>query len=123
MLACMRWVLALATVALGTSLATRHDVGAHEPGPPCHDSPAASSSAAGEDQRLSSNIDAAVDRGLKWLAMHQERRGCWIGDVGHKQQDSYLVYHSADRQMREGTGHVGVTAMAGLAFLAHGSVP
>lgn len=72
------------------------------------------------DQRV---IDAAVERGLGWLARTQNPRGHWSADVGHKQQDDYLVYHSVNEQERRGTGHVGVSAFAGLAFLASGHTP
>lgn len=68
-------------------------------------------------------IDAAVARGLQWLARTQSRSGSWTGDVGHKRMDSYLVYNDAANQKQEGTGHPGVTALAGLAFLADGQVP
>lgn len=68
-------------------------------------------------------IDAAVERGLGSLARDQMGAGCWTGDVGHKQMSGYVVFHPASRQAEEGTGHVGVTALAGLAFLADGHLP
>ncbi len=66
---------------------------------------------------------AAVRRGLEWLAREQDPRGAWVGDVGHKQEDDYLLMDTAARQREMGEGHVGVTALAGLAFLAGGHVP
>lgn len=68
-------------------------------------------------------IAAAVSRGLAFLASTQHANGCWTGDVGHKQMDDYLVYFSKEMQDTAGQGNVGVTALAGLAFLANGQVP
>lgn len=65
-------------------------------------------------------LDRAVGRGLRWLIDQQEACGGWSGDVGHKQEDSYVVYDSAERQRLEGHAHVGVSALAGLALLADG---
>jgi len=75
-----------------------------------------------EDDRIR-RIDSAVERGLRWLAVRQQDAGCWTGDVGHKQGDSYALLDSARRQSLDGEGHVGVTAICGLAFLANGHVP
>ena len=68
-------------------------------------------------------IDAAVRRGLTFLAAQQNPRGFWLGDLGHKQGDDYHVYRTRHEEQSEGTGHVGVTALAGLAFLAAGHLP
>jgi hypothetical protein len=65
----------------------------------------------------------AIDRGLQWLVAHQQDGGGWLGDVGHKQEDSYLVLRSTGQQRLTGSAHVGVSALAGLAFLATGHVP
>jgi len=59
---------------------------------------------------------AAADRGLAYLAGTQEDDGSWAGDVGYKLEDGYRVWH-------HGSAHVGVTALAGMAFLAGGHVP
>jgi hypothetical protein len=69
------------------------------------------------------DVERAVARGLAWLAREQGPHGEWTGDVGHKQQDDYVVYFPAERQRHEGRGHVGVSAIAGMAFLAGGHVP
>jgi hypothetical protein len=69
---------------------------------------------------------AAADRGLRWLAAHQSANGCWTGHVGHKQQDDYVLLAQAlsvDGQRRLGRGHLGVTALCGLAFLSGGHLP
>jgi hypothetical protein len=59
---------------------------------------------------------AAVERALEWLALHQNPDGSWSGDVGFKLNQNYEV--TARNQP-----HVGVTALAGMAFLAAGQVP
>lgn len=69
-----------------------------------------------------SEIDAAVRRGLAWLARHQLPHGGWDGEVGHKRGDGYIVLDPT-RHGHEGEGHPGVTSLAGLAFLADGHVP
>jgi len=58
----------------------------------------------------------AADRGLKYLASTQHAEGYWAGDVGYKLEEGYRVWN-------ENAGHVGVTALAGMAFLAGGHVP
>jgi hypothetical protein len=57
----------------------------------------------------------AVQRGLAWLAREQRPDGSWIGKVGYKLNNGYQ--YSAER------GHVGVTSLALMAFLAGGHVP
>jgi hypothetical protein len=68
-------------------------------------------------------IRAAVERGLRRLASTQSDNGGWIGDVGVKQSDSYVVHFSARRAEAEGRAHPGVTGFAGMAFLAAGHAP
>jgi hypothetical protein len=58
----------------------------------------------------------AVERGLKWLADHQESDGSWHGDIGFKLNTSYQA-------TSEDKGHVGVTSLACMAFLAGGHLP
>ena len=59
---------------------------------------------------------AAVERGLAWLAARQQADGSWIAKIGYKLNDEYR-YTAADR------GHLGVTALACMAFLAGGHLP
>jgi len=58
---------------------------------------------------------AAVERGLAWLASHQNADGSWTAKIGFKLNNEYST-------TSEG-GHVGVTALAGTAFLAGGYTP
>ncbi len=69
---------------------------------------------------------AAAERGLAWLKNQQLESGAWVGLVGHKMNDDYQLQPDSplpDAQRRSGHGHVGVTALAGMAFLAGGSLP
>lgn len=70
--------------------------------------------------------DAAAQRGLAWLATQQSDTGCWQGYVGHKVMDNYELLASGmslEAQRRQGRGHLGVTALCGMAFLAGGYLP
>ncbi len=57
----------------------------------------------------------AVERGLRWLADHQNADGSWNGKVGYKLNSDY-------RTTADGA-HVGVTSLACMAFLAGGHLP
>lgn len=59
---------------------------------------------------------AAVEHALAWLAAHQNSDGSWSGDIGFKLNQGYEVTSHNEE-------HVGVTALAGLAFLSAGHVP
>lgn len=61
-------------------------------------------------------VAAATDRALQWLAKKQNADGSWTATVGFKLNQEYKVE-------REGVHHVGVTALAGMAFLAGGHLP
>ena len=71
---------------------------------------------ASQQQVLSAQGLRAAERGLKFLAKHQLEDGSWPGDVGYKLEDGYRVWNQS-------SAHVGVTALAGMAFLAGGHVP
>jgi squalene cyclase len=58
---------------------------------------------------------AAVERGLAWLAANQGLDGSWRAKVGYKLNTDYRP--TADE------GHVGVTSLACMAFLAGGHLP
>jgi squalene cyclase len=66
--------------------------------------------------RITPAQEEAVERGLTWLTEHQAENGSWSGDVGFKLNSSY-------RTTSRERGHVGVTALAGMAFLAGGHLP
>jgi hypothetical protein len=77
-------------------------------------------------RELAQQCTAAADRGLAWLKARQLEAGCWVGYVGHKQNDSYLILPEAmlpEVQRARGHGHLGVTALCGMALLASGSLP
>ena len=58
----------------------------------------------------------AANRGLQWLAEHQSLDGSWRADVGYKLEEGYQVWNPS-------APHIGVTALAGMAFLSGGHVP
>ena len=58
----------------------------------------------------------AVAAGLRYLAETQNSNGSWTADVGYKLNHGYK---STDQDK----GHVGVTSLAGMAFLAGGHFP
>ncbi len=72
--------------------------------------------ASGAGAEITPESVAAVDRALEWLASRQSGDGSWHGDVGFKLNQDYDV--TAKDQ-----AHVGVTALAGLAFLSAGNLP
>jgi hypothetical protein len=63
---------------------------------------------------ISASTRRAVHRGLDYLAAQQCANGSWTDRVGRK------VHYSYDGTVTE---HIGVTALAGMAFLANGSQP
>jgi hypothetical protein len=75
------------------------------------------------DDALRLAADDAAERALTWLAGTQRPEGFWQGLVGHKQGDGYLPLRSVAQNESQGEGHMGVTALAGMAFLAGGHIP
>lgn len=70
--------------------------------------------------------EVAVERGLRWLADRQLPGGGWVGIVGHKMEDDYLELSNSlpvALQRAQDHGHMGVTALCGMAFLAAGHLP
>ena len=66
-------------------------------------------------QELAARCAEAAERGL-----------VWVGYVGHKMQDDYEILGTGllpEQQRRKGEGHLGVTALCGMAFLAGGPLP
>jgi hypothetical protein len=77
-------------------------------------------------RELAQQCAAAADAGLRWLAARQTPAGSWTGYVGHKMQNDYELLAAGmlpDEQRRTGHGHLGVSALCGMAFLAGGSLP
>lgn len=68
----------------------------------------------GMGEELTPETEVAIRRGLDFLAKTQNKDGYWIEVVGRKVNEDY-----------QGTPgrHVGVTALACMAFLANGSTP
>lgn len=58
----------------------------------------------------------AVERGLEWLARKQNADGSWTARIGYKLNNGFN-FTSADK------GHLGVTSLGGMAFLAGGHLP
>jgi len=76
--------------------------------------------------RLREDSDRAAERGLQWLAAQQMDCGGWAALVGHKMMDDYVVLDQAlsvEEQRARGHAHLGVSAIAGMAFLAGGHLP
>jgi hypothetical protein len=86
--------------------------------PPAAKSKAAWTLQAGDDAGadITPASVAAVDRALAFLAESQNADGSWTADVGFKLNQAYEI--TADDQH-----HVGVTALAGLAYLSAGHLP
>ena len=68
------------------------------------------------EEWVTPEIRAAVDRGLKFLADTQEAGGYWSQDVGFKLNTNYRVE-------TPNAPHVGVTSLALMSFLAGGHLP
>lgn len=60
--------------------------------------------------------EEAVQRGLTWLAEHQNSDGSWIAKIGFKLNNDF-------RYTADDKGHLGVTSLACMAFLAGGHLP
>jgi len=67
-------------------------------------------------KELSAEGVEAIRKGLAWLARNQNKDGSWTADVGYKLNEGYVVE-------KQRTGHPGVTALAGMSFLAGGHLP
>ena len=71
-------------------------------------------------------VNQSVETGLQWLATEQRSSGAWTGIIGAKQGNDYRRLPSGasvSRQRARGMGHMGVTSLAGIAFLAGGHLP
>jgi hypothetical protein len=65
---------------------------------------------------ITRSLERSVIRGHEFLAARQHPQGYWAQDVGFKLNTDYNVTNPA-------TGHVGVTSLALMSFLAGGHVP
>ena len=65
---------------------------------------------------ITRELEQAVNRGIAWLANHQDARGGWSEKIGFKLNIDYKI--TKDRG-----SHVGVTSLALMSFLAGGHVP
>jgi hypothetical protein len=63
---------------------------------------------------ITPRTEKAIRKGLDYLAAHQNPEGYWLESVGRKVNEEYQGHIGK---------HVGVTALAGMAFLANGSTP
>jgi hypothetical protein len=61
-------------------------------------------------------VKTAIEKALKWLAKEQAPTGAWIEDLGYKFNDGYNITGKS-------RPHVGVTALALMAFLSGGHLP
>jgi len=69
-----------------------------------------------EVREISAQGLKAIGKGLAWLAREQQEDGSWTANVGYKLNHNYVA-------TAKGTGHPGVSALAGIAFLAGGNIP
>ena len=69
-----------------------------------------------QQAHITPDLERAVARGHEFLAAQQNPRGYWAQDVGFKLNTNYQVTASD-------SGHVGVTGLALMSFLAGGHVP
>lgn len=70
----------------------------------------------GLDKRRSDAVRKATQAGLQYLADHQDAGGYWRADVGFKVNADYS-------STKSDVAHVGITALAIMAFLSQGHVP
>jgi len=75
----------------------------------------------GGERLYSDRIQHTVDAALRWLAARQNPDGSWNAAIGFKINDSYRLQPQI--QPRDGLPHLGVTALAGMAFLSGGHLP
>lgn len=63
---------------------------------------------------IDARTEKAIKKGLEFLARRQEANGAYVDGIGRKVNNTYLATVGP---------HVGVTALAGMAFLSNGSTP
>ena len=107
---------ALAALLLAPGLCAPSVFSSPTPPPPWHGAQDLGRSDEPTLVRITPEQELAVEQGLAWLASDQAPGGSWTGNVGFKLNSSYRV-------TAEARPHVGVTALAGMAFLAGGHLP
>lgn len=74
---------------------------------------------------ITTETQVVIDGALRWLADHQGKsgaaKGAWNARVGFKINDGYRL--EPQGQGPDGLPHLGVTALAGMAFLSGGHLP
>ncbi|MHC4849942.1 MAG: hypothetical protein ACYTEG_16025 [Planctomycetota bacterium] len=79
----------------------------------------------GKESLINPRTRAAIDGALRWLTDEQTKKGkgagSWSARVGFKINDGYRLQPLA--QTHEGLPHLGVTALASMAFLSGGNLP
>ena len=75
------------------------------------------------DPGTRTRVQEAVTRGLDHLRRTQSPDGSWRADIGYKLMEDYRVTRTEAEQRRRGGGHVGVSSLAVIAFMAGGHVP
>jgi len=65
-------------------------------------------------RRLTERIKVAVERALRYLAQNQQEDGSWKETIGRKTSHWYIGHYDK---------HIGVTALAAMAFMAWGHLP
>lgn len=66
------------------------------------------------DMEIDARTRKSIQKGLEFLGRRQEPNGSYIDGIGRKVNNTYLATVGP---------HVGVTALAGMAFLSNGSTP
>jgi hypothetical protein len=106
-------VIALVVVLNGAGMVAQND-GDGDPELPTRGRPSPRPAATGGKGLYDAAVDRAVRRGLSFLAREQNDDGSWTDRVGRK------VYNRYEGRIAK---HVGVTALAGIAFLSSGAIP
>jgi hypothetical protein len=82
---------------------------------------------AAQDEPAAADLDTparlAADLAIEWLVSVQRPSGAWLGDVGFELRGTFEVTTSTEQEEAEDGGHLGVSALAGLAILEGRDAP